>query len=313
MSVRNDAASSTNVLAASQHYFGAASRWRTIQLAVVVIIPAGLATWGVFSRHAVFWIPLYGFVAAVIDATLFNWLISNARYRAAQLHSEYDASLVLKAPARSRLVGGPSRDTIFMRSDSFTKTAHARSKTRHWYYQRISELKLPIAELLYVRGDLAQDEGIREPYVTLLSIIFLIGFVGLVSVAAAYGWNVGVIAATVLVPALPVAAWLGREIIDQILTLQRKRCVRELLDDRLISEQINPNSPDDPLVLEREALHGMQFLFRSTQPSVAGWFASWRSDAVREAMEHVLDEQINDASKAGHSRARSTAGDLTQR
>ena len=299
-------------LTASQDYFAAASRWRTVQLVVVIIIPAFLATWGVFSGHPVFWIPLFGFGAAVADSTFFNYLISESRYHAAQLASEYDASLVARTAARCRLAGSPSRDNVIMHSDAFTKGDAGRERAQGWHYERILELDFPVAELLYIRSDLAHDECLREPYVTLLAIVFIIGFVGLIAVAGAYGWNIGDIAATVLVPALPVATWLGREIVDQFLALRRKRDVRELLDNQLFNEQINPSNSCDPLIMERESLHGMQFLFRATQPSVAGWYVARRSEKVHQTTKRVLDERISDALHAGHGRSPQPPGDSTQ-
>lgn len=312
MSSAESALGDVKALAASQDYFCVAGRWRAAQIVVVVVIPAALAAWGVVTGKQMFWIPLFGFGAAVADAVVFNWVISNARYHAAQLASEYDASLVVKKPTRARLAGGPSRETVILRYESFVRTATARRRTKEWHYARIAEVKFPLAELLYIRSDLANDERIREPYVTLLIVIFLAGFVGLVGVAAAYGWRIADMAGSVLVPALPVATWLGREIVDQIATLRRKKSIRELLDDQLISEQINPHNIDDALASEREALHGMQFFFRATQPSVPNWFFLWKTEVVRETTERVLDEQINDALSAGHGRFSQSLGESTQ-
>lgn len=292
----------TDALAASQDYYSRAGRARIAQLVVVLLIPACVAVWGAVTKRHDSWIPVLGFVSALLDATLFNNLIAGARYHAAQLSSAYDASLVSKSPSRTRSIGSPSPDKVVMRSLSFTRSATARKRTRTWHYQRITEVAYPAAELLYIRSDLAHDEQMREWYVFLLYSILVVGFIALFSVAGAYNWAIGDIAGNVLFPAVPVFTWLGREVVDQHSALDRKKRLRDLIDERFFNEQINPNNADDTLLLEREALHGMQFYFRCTQASVPWWLHCWKGDEITEATERVLDSMIDDALHSNQAR-----------
>lgn len=291
----------TDALAASQDYFFAAGRARVAQLVVVVLVPACVAVWAAIDKRHDSWIPVLGFMAALLDATLFNKVICEARYHAAQLASTYDASLVMKSPSRTRALGSPPPDTVVRRSRSFARSATARKKLGTWHYPRIEEVAEPAAELLYVRSDLAHDEQTREWYVVFLYVALVAGLIGLILVAGANNWAIGDIAANVLFPAVPVFTWLGREVVDHQAALNRKRRLLELIDGTFFSEQVKPNDID-PLVLEREALHGMLFHFRCTQPSVPWWLHAWKGDEITDATEQVLDKMIDDALHSNHAR-----------
>lgn len=289
-------------LAAAQTYFRRAGYWRFSQLILIVIVPTTVAFYGAFQHTAPFFIPFLGFVAAVLDSTLFNWAITSARFTAAQLIETYDASLAEKPPSRARTAACAPVEVMFEAASAHLNRKGAAESVKTWHYVRIAELRSPVADMLYIRSDVAADERDRRWYASFLLATGIVAAFVVLGVAGLMGWDVRLIVSNVLFPLVPAVTWLGRETVDQFTALNRKRSVRALVDESLYTEQLREGPDRDSLILEREALHGLKFMFRCTQPSVPWWVHKWRERRRREASHAALDDFVNDAIATGHSK-----------
>ena len=278
-------------LAASQSFFERAEMWRTMDLLVVAALPTLGALYGATQANPNFIIPFVGFLGIVLDGTLFQPFIRSNRIRAAQLAETYDCRIIGEEPSPVRTWGRPSDEEVQSVAERHLRKPGAREWLRFWYTDRLHELTSVPAQLLCQRISCSWDEQLRQRYIPVLAIIAVSVALLLVVFFGEAGWALNRAVTNVLYPIAPAIAWLGREFIEH----QEARTAKERL--RMAIQQVWARMIQGAgeLTAERDAIQGMQFMFRATQPSVPSRLYRANRDRDRVVFRTTIESYIREA------------------
>lgn len=212
----------------------------------VLILLAGVALaldkewWGLPKIDIAWVIGLAGALCLLLDALVWNTMISRYREHAARIQQTFD-SAVLDIPFNEILYGKTAdKEVVEEWSEKYNNTG--RNDLINWYRVEVAALPMDAARLVCQRSNCWWDMAVRRRYnlvVVILCALFMLAMIGIaIGLDCTAKTVFGLIVAPIL-PFLTVAIKLIQDNVDAINRLQTMKDEIEAMWDRVLNKTVS--------------------------------------------------------------------------
>lgn len=151
-------------LAAQRELYSEAKRWQVFQLLASVIIPIVLSVWAWVNPKIADWAAILGGLMAVVDVTLFDYLISGYREKAAKIQELFDCHVLEMQCSPLHNPEDVTNDEIATYYNKHKRTPGNIEKLRNWYSTAVEVLPIHLARLVCQLSNCSWDSELRRRY-----------------------------------------------------------------------------------------------------------------------------------------------------
>ena len=178
------------------------------------------------------------------------------------------------------IASGPMPDAEKMRLES-------------WYEPVVSKLPLALGRLVCQRTNVAYDMRVRKAYSRILLWAFITLVVGLTLPVLYQGLTVDELILTMYLPALPLAAFMLRERLKQVDTVESLNTLKAEIEkawDKALS-----GASDAELTTTARALQDAIYRHRASNPLVFDWLYNRFRKRNEDLVQHAADKFVVEA------------------
>jgi hypothetical protein len=160
-------------LAAQRELYSAAKRWQVIQLLASVIIPIILSVWAWRNPEIADWAAIIGGLMAVVEATLFDYLISGYREKAAKIQELFDCYVLELQCSPLHNPEDVTNDEIATYYNKHKRKPENLEKLIDWYSIAVGALPIHLARLVCQLSNCSWDSELRRRYSNLAAQVLV--------------------------------------------------------------------------------------------------------------------------------------------
>ena len=173
ISVRQNEPTQIERLAAQRELYSSAKRWQIIQLLASVIIPIVLSIWAWRNPEIADWAAIIGGLMAVVEATLFDYLISGYREMAAKIQELFDCYVLELQCSPLHNPEDVTNDEIATYYNKHNRKPGNLEKLTDWYSIAVGALPIHLARLVCQLSNCSWDSELRRRYSNLAAQVLV--------------------------------------------------------------------------------------------------------------------------------------------
>jgi hypothetical protein len=196
---------------AQRYLYGRAKRWRGVQVACTVFLPALLAVIVPTGLRA--WVALSALLLVALDEVFLEPAISDSQKKAASVQEGFDTEVFeLEWPAWRAARPAPETVCAGVRDAERASRSIEVEQLEDWYPRAIGRVPHPLSVLVCQRFNIVYGLTLRTNVVRVLTAVLLIALAVPLLIAQASGWSIATLLIEGVLPALPIIRWAWREL-----------------------------------------------------------------------------------------------------
>jgi hypothetical protein len=280
-------------LLAQRRLYSNAKTMQYILISITVIIPISIA-FGVNFFNATIddksWIYIIYALIAISGEKILEIFIERNKKTATSIQEKFD--LCIFGIPENELLNSVFIDYDIIRKYSKRDKNNSKKVKRvtNWYSEKIVNLETNVAILFCQRMNICYDQNIKKKYNILLTILSILTFAILLTIALVNDFSLKKFIIEVVLPSFPIFNFTYKEISTNLESIDNLQKLREIIETKL-------NSLSTSAIIEDEELRNIQdriFQNRILSPLIPDFIYSLLWTKLEDEMNYSVENRINE-------------------
>lgn len=284
-----------NLLRAQRTYYGRAKYLQTVFLVLALVLPWVGAFWGTNHPEIRPKLALASIMLLLLEIGVAVRLQRDWVKTAARIQEQFDTE-VFELPWNQFVVGSKV-DPEVIRSVTRKPTTAAQCKDLEgWYEHCVGSIPLPLGRLVCQRTNITYDMRVRKTYAWGLLVTATLLVMFLLNGGLHEGLSFSDLLLTVLVPFIPLAAFVLREHRKQSDTVENLTTLKSEVDKLWAKALKTPDSTE----LEQDSRNLQDAIYRNrtSNPLVYDWVYWLMRNINEDSARHAADTLVAEAKRS---------------